>query len=103
MRATASTVHPDPAMFIDFFESLIERVLATSDMLVTAVAGFITVIGVFQLIIVGISVIIVLLTAYARPVKTRKQVAMILISVLAALVICCMTLFLYFKSLKGVV
>ena len=87
---------------MEFFETLIERVVAASDVLLSAIVGLTTVVGVFQLIFIGVNVIIVLLTLYLRPIKTKKQLAVILISVLAAFAICCMTLFLYFQSLKGV-
>lgn len=87
---------------MDFLETLIERVIAASDVLIAAVVGITTVTGVFQLIFVGVNVIIVLITLYMRPIKTRKQLVIVLLSVLAAFAICCMTLWLYFQSVKGV-
>lgn len=62
---------------------------------VSAFATAITAVSVVQIIFVLISVGFILLTFYARPIRTKKQAAKMLIYLLAGLSICCMTVWIY--------
>lgn len=65
---------------------------------VSAFATAITAVSVVQIIFVFISVGFILLTFYARPIRTKKQAVKMLIYLLAGLSICCMTVWIYLKT-----